>query len=114
MTQLDLILQGEAGKSEGMARAWDHADVAWRGAAATIVRDLARTHAEFTTDHVWQQLDALGYSTTEHRAMGAVMRAAALDGVIVKTDRVAPSTRPCSHRRPVAIWRATPTPAPCA
>jgi hypothetical protein len=106
VTQLALVLQGEAGKADGMARAWDNANTSWKAAANAVVRHLAETKREFTADSVWAELDALGFTTREHRAMGAVMRAAAMDNLILKTDRVAPTTRPSANRRPVAIWKS--------
>jgi hypothetical protein len=106
VTQLALVLEGEANKADGMARAWDAANTDWKAAATAIVRHLAETRAEFTADQVWAELDALGFATREHRAMGAVMRAAAVDGLIVKTDRVTPTSRPCANRRPVAVWQS--------
>lgn len=104
VTQLSLVLAGEANKADGMARSWDHANTDWKAAATAIVRHLAETTAEFTADQVWAELDSLGFTTREHRAMGAVMRQAACEGWIVKTDRVVPTTRPCANRRPVAVW----------
>lgn len=106
VTQLSLVLAGEANKADGMERAWNHANTDWKAAATAIVRHLAETSTEFTADQVWAELDSLGFTTREHRAMGAVMRQAACEGWIVKTDRVVPTTRPCANRRPVAIWRS--------
>jgi hypothetical protein len=106
VTQLALVLQGEAGKANGMARAWDNANTTWKAAATAIVRHLAETKREFTADDVWAELDLLGFTTGEHRAMGSVMRAAAMDNLIFKTDRVVPTTRPSANRRPVAVWRS--------
>lgn len=106
MTQLDLLLEGEARKEDGMTRAWDNANTDWKAAALAVVRDLARTQATFTTDAVWQQLDDLGFATREHRAMGAVMRQAAQHNWIVKTDRVVPTMRPMANRRPIAVWQS--------
>lgn len=106
MRQLALVLQGEANKADGMDRAWNNANTSWKAAAVAIVRHLATTKSEFTADEVWAELDSLGFSTAEHRAMGAVMRQAAVDGLIIKTDRVVPTTRPSANRRPVAVWRS--------
>jgi hypothetical protein len=106
VTQLALILEGEARKDDGMTRAWDHANVDWKAAALAVVQHLASTHTSFTTDAVWAELDALGYATREHRAMGAVMRQAAQQNWIVKTDRVVPTMRPMANRRPVAVWQS--------
>jgi len=100
------MLEGEANKRIGMDRAWDAANTHWKAAALAVVQHLASSHAEFTADDVWLQLDSLGFNTAEHRAMGAVMRSAALEGWITKTNRVTPTTRPCANRRPVAIWQS--------
>ena len=104
--QLSLTLDGEANKAIGMERAWDAANTDWKAAAVAAVQQLARSHSEFTADDVWAQLDVLGFTTREHRAMGAVMRSAALEGWITKTDRVTPTNRPSANRRPVAIWQS--------
>lgn len=106
VTQLALVLEGEANKADGIQRAWEHANGDWKLAATAIVRELAKTRTEFTADEIWAVLDSLGFTTREHRAMGAVMRQAACEGWIVKTDRFVPTTRPCANRRPVAIWQS--------
>ena len=106
MTQLSLVIQGEAKKADAMERAWNHANTNWKAAAIAVVRHLATTKSEFTADEVWAELDSLGFTTREHRAMGAVMRQAAVDELIVKTDRVVPTTRPSANRRPVAVWQS--------
>jgi hypothetical protein len=106
VTQLALILEGEARKDDGMTRAWDNANTNWKAAALEVVHHLARTQSSFTTDAVWEELDALGFATHEHRAMGAVMRQAAQHNWIVKTDRVVPTMRPMANRRPVAVWQS--------
>lgn len=101
-----LSLLGEANKLDGQSRAWDAANPDWKDAALAIVRNLARTTGSFTTDQVWAELDAAGFRTSEHRAMGAVMRAAAQRGWITRTDFTVPTTRPCANRRPVAVWQS--------
>ena len=94
---------GEQLALEGIGRARDGADPEWYAAAMRAVR---RRVGEFTTDDVWQELDGFGYVTSEPRAMGAVMRQAALDGVVVATDRYRKSIRPECHARPVRVWKA--------
>jgi hypothetical protein len=61
-------------------------------------------HKEFTTDQVWQRFGYLpeGFSL---RALGAVMIAAAKDGVIVRTDRVRTTQMKNKHARPLQVWR---------
>jgi hypothetical protein len=103
--QLDLLL-GEANKADAMQRVWDHANDHWKQLAYEAVQQLARTRQWFTTDDVWQVLATSDAATHEHRAMGAVMRRAAKAGLIAKTDRVLPTTRPCANCRPVAIWHS--------
>jgi hypothetical protein len=111
VNQLTLVLQGEASKADGMDRSWSHANTNWKAAANAVVRHLSKTKPEFTADHVWAELDSLGFTTHENRAMGSVMRQAAADELITKTDRVVPTTRPSANRRPVAIWRSLMTSA---
>ena len=103
-TQLSLLI-GEARKDDGMHRAWHAANPDFKLAAEQAIRHLARTKAQFTSDDVWSLLDGVA-DTKEHRALGAVMRAVAKEGLISKTDRVVPTTRACANRRPVAVWRS--------
>lgn len=108
MDKVATIEVGLSRKYTGMSRAWEHADSDWRTAALAIVLDLARTTSTFTTDSVWEELDALGFKTHEHRAMGPVMRQAAKHNWIAKTDRVVPTMRPHANRRPIAVWQSQP------
>lgn len=64
--------------------------------------------AEFTSDDVWARMvDAGGVPPThDNRALGAVMRWAASDGLIAATDRVRPSSRVRLHGSPRRIWRS--------
>lgn len=82
------------------------ADPKWMAAADRAVRRLAKREATFTTDEVWQALKRSKATTSERRAMGAVMRKAAADGVIRSTQTYRVSTRPECHRRPVTIWES--------
>lgn len=97
---------GAALRDEAIERVADAADDDWKEAAFLAVKRIAALRSEFTTDHVWEALQEIDVSTHEHRAMGAVMRAACTDGVIEKTDRVVPTRRPGAHRRPVTVWRS--------
>jgi hypothetical protein len=99
--QLGALLRDAA-----IARVDDAADEDWKAAAIAAIRKIAAHRAELTTDHVWEALGELRVFTHEHRAMGAVMRAAHSAGLIVKTDRVVPTRRPGAHRRPIAVWRS--------
>lgn len=91
-----------AAADAAIQQAEEHADGAWLVAAQAVVRHLAETRREFTTDDVWRSLA----STREPRALGAVMRWAAAAGLVENTHQTVPSTRPECHARPVAVWRS--------
>lgn len=82
---------------------------AWSRAVLDVVYELARTRAEFTTDDVWEALDAAPGvpHVHERRAMGAIMRSAQKSGWVAATDRFARSRRPVCHSKPVLVWRST-------
>lgn len=110
----DMPLFGFSAKGAGDARdaAIDqvetNADDAWKDKAAQAVSILASGNREFTTDEVWALLATAGIdvSTHEPRAMGAIMRACAREGLIEATDRTRCSVRVACHRRPVRVWRS--------
>lgn len=79
-------------------------DPAWLKAADRAVRRVAKKHPTFTTDEVWAALKRSKATTTERRAMGAVMRKAAAEGIIESTKTYQVSTRPECHRRPITVW----------
>lgn len=100
-------MDAPSAKIIAIAKVESHADPAWMRAARAQVDDLARIYDEFTTDHVWDFLDMPEHpKCREPRAMGAVMRKAAIDGVIATTGRYVNSNRAECHNRPVAIWRS--------
>lgn len=83
------------------------ADPQWKKAAESAILHLAATRLEFTTDDVWEVLHELAIEQPrEPRALGAAMRRAARNNLIVPTDRVSQSLRPECHRRPVRVWRS--------
>ena len=45
-------------------------------------------------------------TTHEKRALGGIMRGAAVAGVIERTDRVVLCTRPNCHRAPITVWKS--------
>lgn len=94
-------------RDEAIDRVEAHAPDQWRTTALMIVRWIALTREQFTTDTVWQVLVNLDTEVPhENRAMGAVMRQAARNYWIEKTDRTRCSARPACHRRPLAIWQS--------
>ena len=65
---------------EALQRAGDNADSAWAKKAREIVHDLCTSHQKFTTDLIWERLDASGEVTPERRAMVARNGASHLPG----------------------------------
>lgn len=76
----------------------------WLDLARHTIRTLAATGEPFTSDAVWERIG----QPPEPRALGAVMRGLARDGVIVSTGTYHPSQRVQNHCRPVAVWRGAP------
>jgi hypothetical protein len=76
------------------------ADQAWLARAMEVVCKLAAQKDEFTSDDVWRHLE----SPREPRALGAVMRDAMRERVILRTSRTVESTRGINHRRSLRVW----------
>lgn len=95
--------RAEAERDSAIAAVYSAADERWRAHALDTIRLLADQFREFTTDEVWE---ALVLRPREPRALGAMMREAAAQRMIVATDRYRNSARPACHARPVRIWRS--------
>lgn len=105
--QGDLLqLAAQQARDEAIARVDAHADSAWRQRALQVVEYLAATRGTFTTDDVWEQLAVHGEATHEPRALGAIMRTAARQGICAPTPTYRTSSRAACHARPVRVWRA--------
>lgn len=91
-------------RDDAIRRADEHADADWKQAAYQAVADLALFCDYLTTDDVHERLE--GVSTHELRALGAIMKRAARDGLIAPTDRYLPTLRASAHARPVRVWRS--------
>lgn len=91
---------------DALGRVEQSADEKWIKAADYAVSKLALRKPDLTTDDVWDVLDGLGVETPEHRAMGAVMRRAAKDGIIQRTDRTIKTRRPSRNKGDVRVWRS--------
>ncbi len=81
-----------------------HANSEWRRVALESVRLLSNTREFFTTDEVWELLEPTGFTTSDPRALGGVMRAARAAGYIKPTLDMKKSQRPGCHYRPITIW----------
>lgn len=97
---------GQQLRDEAVQRVTEGADPDWMEDALVAVEKTAQWLATFTTDDVWQALQASDESTTERRAMGAVMRRAEGAGWIEPTDEYRESERPEAHRNPKRVWRS--------
>jgi len=100
------VFAAEAARDEALARVDTHADPDWKQTALDVVHDLARTRDEITTDDVWRVIEQRGVGTHEHRALGAVMKRAAAEGWIARTDRTRRSERVQRHAGDVRVWRS--------
>lgn len=87
-------------------------DIDWWTACRGVISRLAHTQKTFTTDDVWDGLRKYKCQTPEPRAMGAAMRAARLDGLIIPIPEWRISCRPACHCRPVRVWRSLVFPEP--
>jgi hypothetical protein len=97
------LFDAEQARDEAISRVEAHAPEGWVQRARDTVTLIAMARFDFTSDHVW---DALGEDRPpEPRALGAVMKAMARDGLIRATGEYRKSTRVDCHARPVAVWR---------
>ena len=96
--------QGDLLAQEAIEQAEAHADKQWLEEARRVVWALIRAGQPFTTDDVWDRLDALDVHTHEPRALGAVLRAASRAGLVVNSGAYVKSRRPECHSRPVPRW----------
>jgi hypothetical protein len=86
---------------DGMERAYEAADAAWKFAAEAAVYKTARELNQFTVDDVWERFPE---GIERGTALGSVMRASADAGLILSTAHYVRSSRPSNHGRPVTVW----------
>jgi hypothetical protein len=105
MNLLDIIAATEA-KNQAIATVATNADQTWLTACYNVIVQIATTTDTFTTDTIWQALENAALPTPhEPRAIGAVLRQVASDGLICPTDTYQPSARVACHARPIRVWR---------
>lgn len=63
-----------AAADEAIKRVDENADEGWKRAAEQAVWDRSRLGRSFTTDDIMDDLDIMGVSTHDNRALGPVMR----------------------------------------
>lgn len=93
-------------KEQAIDRVEEAAPDEWLEAAQDAVLFVCQRLHQFTTDDIWQAMPEDIRQLREPRAMGAIMRQAARDGLCVATDRTRNSARAACHGRPLRIWRA--------
>lgn len=75
----------------------------WWAEAYEAAERVARRMAAFTTDDVWEEL---GRKPAEPRAMGAVMRTMARNGLIEPTATYRATAQVSRHHAPIRVWRS--------
>jgi hypothetical protein len=96
-------------KAIGQAQAEAQPDVQeWCEAFAAAVAKMLRYNpqAQFTSEDVLERvgLPRPAGASNANNAVGAMMSGLARQGVIRKTAKRRPSTRPSSHGREIAVW----------
>lgn len=90
-----------AARDDGMTRAYEGSDVAWREYAWSWLIDYLHDHPEMFSDELWS---AGLEQPREMRAFGSLVRKAATAGMIVKTGRTRP--RHFGHLAEGPVWRS--------
>ena len=94
-------------KKEAMDQVEAAALMSWKIAAQNAIRDLAANNKEFVADDVWGLLQRRGVpAPREPRALGPMMKLAAVAGVIEWTGVHKQSRQCLNHQRPVVIWKS--------
>ena len=93
-------------QEQGMAAANAAAGYTFQQHARASIVVLALTQKEITTDDVWKHLWDRGVDTEHRGAMGSIMRRAARDGIVVKTDRMVPAKRDDQRKHGLIVWQS--------
>ena len=103
--QLTLLMPDVPAKIAAIRRVREHADPAWLAQAYSAIQHLCAQRFSFSSDDVWAALDARNVpAPREPRALGAVMRQAARDGLLAASGTYVQSEREACHNRPVMQW----------
>lgn len=102
---LDLPAAQQA-REVAIAAVDDHADVGFRDQAFLALDRLARRQARLIVDDVWTELRAepMIESTSDKRAMGAVMQRGFREGLIRPTQDFQASAQRQCHANPRRVW----------
>ena len=92
-----------AERDEAMERADLHANTEWKSTVEAVILHLGRMRPTFTSDDVWDYLEAHHkVDTHEPRALGPILTALAKTKTIRATGDYTPSRR--RHAAPIRIW----------
>lgn len=97
---------GEKQKNEGIEAAYRGADTEWKRAAIECLQRMIKTQKYVTSEDVVLELNKRGITTSENRAMGAIMQSFSRAGLIESTGQFTTSRRPECHKSPVRVWRS--------
>jgi hypothetical protein len=104
--QLSLELDGPTRRDRGMATATAATSPELRTATRTAIAHCADRPYAFTVEDVRRQLERDGWNLTgiSPGFLGAAIRSAASDGLIVTYGMTIPSPRPDAHSRRLLLW----------
>lgn len=103
---LTIFDQVERAKQQGIEASYQYADLDWKKIASDAVRQCALQRSEFTTDDVWDIINKTGITTSENRAMGAIMQSASRSGMLKATPTFIMSKRATKHKSPTRVWQS--------
>lgn len=97
----------EAASQRGQANVLANTSESWRASVRKAIEAVAKTHARFTSDHVWMEIETNHKDVLVHNnsALGPVLQKAARENVMRVCGAVK-STRESSHRRFITEWES--------
>lgn len=100
------LKDARAARDEAIGQVDRAADERWKACMSQAVHHVASLQYTFSSEDVIEAYDELGFdaSTRDLRALGAVMRRAAKDGICKKSGEYMPSIR--RHCTPIVVWES--------
>ena len=93
---------------KAIEQSYRRAKVEWKQIANRAVFYLAKTSRQFTSADI--DLAMMKHypeqKTYDKRALGHVLRAAAGEGYITRTEQFIPDPRPNCHQNPIRVWKS--------
>jgi hypothetical protein len=104
--KVEEINPGQLALEDALVRVAMGADPRWVKAARDAVSYVASRKPEVTADDVWDVLAAIDVDTPQPKMMGNIMKDAAREGFITRTDRTVKTRRPSRNVGDVRVWRS--------